>query len=89
MERARPVVYYKDGCEKCATVLDYLANRNVAVEKIEVSQDEGAREALQKKTGQGALPTLVHGREVLADFDVPKLASFLDRFKLSTRPGDR
>jgi glutaredoxin len=89
MERARPVVYYRKGCSKCDTVLGYLNTRNVGYDAVEVTEDPGAIDELQRSTGQTATPTLVCGRESLRDFGIPELNAFLDRHKLDSRPGDR
>jgi len=88
MERARPVIYYRKGCDQCEKVLSYLENRKVGYDGVEVTDGSDALDELQRTTGQAGVPTLVHKKEVLRKFDIPELNSFLDRFKLDSRPGD-
>lgn len=89
MERARPLIYYRDGCTDCEKVLNYLNSRAVAYQPVEVKEDGPELDELMRSTGQTGTPTLVHGKEILREFDIPELNSFLDKFKLDTRPGDR
>jgi glutaredoxin len=72
-----PTLYVKRGCPFCAAAMDYLDEREIAYEKIDVRGDETAVKKLEEISGQTRTPTLVWDGEVLADFEVDELEKFL------------
>ncbi len=73
----KPVVYVKTGCPWCEEVLDYLEARSIPFEKIVVSGDREAMQAMIDLSGQSKAPTMDWDGEVLADFGVDELVPFL------------
>jgi monothiol glutaredoxin len=57
--------------------MDYLDEREIAYEKIDVRGDETAMKKREEISGQTRTPTLVWDGEVLADFEVDELEKFL------------
>lgn len=73
----KPVLYVKTGCPWCDEVLDYLDARGLTYEKITVSGNRDAMQAMIDLSGQSKAPTMDWGGEVLADFGVDELVPFL------------
>ncbi len=77
MSSVRPYLYIKDGCPWCEEAEDYLRDHNIAYGKVDVNEDPGAREELQRLSGQTKAPTMRWGDEILADFGAEELDAFL------------
>jgi glutaredoxin 3 len=76
-----PTLFVKKGCPYCAAAMKALDERGVAYEKVDVRGDEDAMNRLSKISGQTRTPTLAWDGNVLADFDVDQLDSFLAKQK--------
>lgn len=85
MERARPVIFYRADCAKSQKALEYLEARNVRLDRVEITDHPESSRHLEHATGQTKTPALIHGREQLHDFDIPRLASFLEKYQLDTK----
>lgn len=85
MKRARPVIFYRQGCPRSAKVLEYLESRKVPYQAVEVKDNEASFHQLERATGQTKTPALVHGHEHLHNFDLPQLASFLEKHQLDSK----
>ena len=57
--------------------MDYLDEKNIAYEKVDVRGDEAGMKKLEAISGQSRTPTMVLGDKVLADFGVDELKEFL------------
>jgi glutaredoxin 3 len=84
MAMSQPTLYVKRGCPYCAAAMDYLEDHQIAYRKIDVVGNDSAMEELKKVSGQGKTPTLIWDGDVLADFGVNDLESFLSQ--RSSRP---
>lgn len=73
----KPVLYVKTGCPWCDEVLDYLDARRIAYEKVTVTGNREAMQAMIDLSGQSKAPTMDWDGEVLADFGVDELVPFL------------
>jgi glutaredoxin len=73
----KPLIYVKTGCPWCEEVLEYLHARSIAFEKIVVSGNREAMQAMVDLSGQSKAPTMDWDGEVLADFGVDELVPFL------------
>ena len=71
------MLYVKRGCPYCAIAMDYLDQKNIAYEKVDVRGDEAGMKKLKEISGQTRTPTLVWGDKVLANFGVDELKKFL------------
>jgi glutaredoxin len=72
-----PKLYVKTGCPWCDDVIDYLAEKEIEVEKITVTGNPEAMQEMVELSGQSKAPTLEWDGEVLADFGVEELIPFL------------
>lgn len=87
MERARPVIFYRQDCVKSKKALEYLESRRVPYEAFEVGKDEGSLRRLERETGQTKTPTFLHDGENIHDFSLPQLVAFLDKYHLDSSVG--
>ncbi|MDA1196899.1 MAG: glutaredoxin family protein [Nanoarchaeota archaeon] len=62
-------VYSTPSCPWCVKAKEYLKEKNVEYEDIDVAEDEKARNAMIEKSGQMSVPVLdVHGT-IIVGFD--------------------
>jgi len=80
VDKLRPVkVYVKHWCPWCVEALQWLRQRNIPHEVMDVLADPGVYERMRKISGQSLTPTLeMPDGEVLPDFDTGQLARFLN-----------
>jgi glutaredoxin len=72
-----PVLYLKPGCPWCEEVVDFLDARKIPYQKVVVSGNAAAMQAMIDLSGQSKTPTMNWDGEVLADFGVDELIPFL------------
>lgn len=72
-----PLLYVKTGCPWCEEVLDFFNKKRLPYEKIVVSGNRPAMDAMVALSGQSKAPTMDWQGEVLADFGVEELIPFL------------
>ncbi|HEY3664321.1 MAG TPA: glutaredoxin family protein [Chthoniobacterales bacterium] len=72
-----PTLYVKRGCPYCKAATDYLDQRQIAYETVEVRGDPDQMQKLQELSGQTKTPTMVWNGDVLANFGTEELASFV------------
>ena len=72
-----PILYVKAGCPYCKAAMDYLDERKIGYEKIDVRGDDAQMKKLQDLSGQTKTPTMDWNGEVLADFGTDELEEFL------------
>ena len=72
-----PILYVKRGCPYCAAAKEYLDQRQVSYEEVEVRSDPAAMKKLEELSGQTKTPTLDWNGEVLANFGTDELKTFL------------
>jgi glutaredoxin len=74
-----PILYIKPGCPWCVAVVHFLRRKNLEVETVVVSGNPAAMREMIDLSGQSRAPTMNWHGEVLADFGVDELISFLSR----------
>jgi glutaredoxin len=72
-------VYSTPGCAFCKRVKDFLIERNVEFEDINVAWNEEAKEMIAEKTGQLAVPVTQIGDEFVVGDDFKKIEELLKR----------
>ena len=77
MTQPLPILYVKSGCPWCDEVLEFLDSRGIACQKVTVSGDREAMQAMTDLSGQSKAPTMDWHGEILADFGVDELVPFL------------
>jgi glutaredoxin 3 len=77
MPTPRPILYVKFGCSWCDEAEDYLKQRGIAYDRVNVSGDRAKFEEMLELSGQTKAPTMDWDGEVLADFGIDELEAFL------------
>lgn len=70
-------LYSRELCGWCQDAKEYLRDRGLPFEEIDVGRDPAAFEEMKKLSGQRYVPTIVIDGKVLANFDVGQLEKFL------------
>lgn len=71
------VVYSTATCRHCKTVKEYLSQKGIAYQEIDVGVDLVAREEMIRKTESTGVPTVLVGDNVVIGFDREKLDALL------------
>jgi len=80
-------LYSRPLCGWCQEAKAYLRQRGLAFEDVDVGADPATYEEMQRLSGQRFVPTIVVDGQVLADFDVQQLETFLT--KLNAPPANK
>jgi glutaredoxin len=72
-----PILYVKAGCPYCKAATDYLDQRSIPYEPVDVRGNDSKMKKLQELSGQTKTPTMDWDGEVLADFGTDELEEFL------------
>jgi len=65
-------------CPYCYTLKEFLKEKGVAFEDIDVSKDEKGREYLIQKSGQMGVPIVEIDGQIVIGFDREKIVKLLD-----------
>jgi glutaredoxin-like YruB-family protein len=71
-------VFSTPTCPYCHTLKEYLKERNVSFEDIDVSQDEAARNYMIEKTGKMEVPVVEIDGQIVEGFDKNKIVELLN-----------
>jgi glutaredoxin 3 len=74
-------LFVKPWCGWCTAAEDWLDERGIAYEKLNVFMNSAARAEMHKLSGQTLAPVIDVDGEILADFDTGQLAEFWKRFE--------
>jgi glutaredoxin 3 len=69
-------LYIKPWCGWCHEAMEWLDERNIPYEKLDVSTSESTYQEMVKISGQTLAPVMDVDGEVLADFGTDELAKF-------------
>ena len=72
-------VYSMDGCPWCDKAKDFLKEKKVEFEVIDVGQDEKALQEMMKKTGQSGVPQIEINGRMIVGFDKEALEEELKK----------
>jgi len=75
-------VYSTPGCIFCKRVKDFLREKNVEFEDINVAGNEEVKEIIFDKTGQLSVPVTQVGNEFVVGDDLKKIQELLNKYKL-------
>jgi glutaredoxin len=84
MESKKPKsvrLFIKPFCGWCHEAADWLDDRGIAYEKLNVFTNSAARREMHDLSGQTLAPVIDVDGEILADFDTDQLAEFWKRFE--------
>ena len=76
MKPERVRLFIKPGCGWCQEARQWLDQRGIAYEAVDVTADRQAWDEMARLSGQIRAPVIEVDRDVLADFDVDQLAEF-------------
>ena len=70
-------LFLTSGCPYCFTLKEFLKERKIKFETIDVSEDEEAKEEMIKKSGQMQVPVLDIDGQIVVGFDKEKINELL------------
>ena len=83
MSPKRVRLFVKPFCGWCHEAVDWLQERGVAFEELDVTRDRAAREEMLELSGQTLAPVIEVDGAVLADFDTDQLEVFWKKLESS------
>ena len=72
-----PILYVKSGCPYCKAAMEYLDERKIGYERVDVRGSDSKMKKLEDLSGQTKTPTLDWDGDVLPDFWTDELEQFL------------
>ena len=75
-------LFIKPYCGWCHEAMDWLDERGIPYETLDVTADEAAAREMFELSGQTLAPTIDVDGEVLADFDTDQLQAFWKKLNL-------
>jgi glutaredoxin len=76
-------LFIKPYCGWCHEAIDWLEERGLAFEQLDVTHDRAARDEMVELSGQTLAPVIEVDGEVLADFDTDQLEVFWKKLESS------
>ena len=70
-------VFSTPTCPYCKMAKDYLTEKDVTFEEVDVSADAAGRDEMMKKSGQMGVPVIMVDSEVIIGFDMERLEGLL------------
>lgn len=70
-------IYSTPTCVYCKTLKEYIKNKNISFEDIDVSKDEKQLQKMIKDSGQMGVPVIDIDGEVIVGFDKEKIDKLL------------
>ncbi|MBA4150119.1 MAG: glutaredoxin [Verrucomicrobia bacterium] len=74
-------LFVKPYCGWCHEAKDWLDERGIKYDELDVISDGAARREMRELSGQTLAPTIDVDGEILADFDTGQLAKFWKQFE--------
>ena len=71
-------IFFTPSCSYCELLKEFLKEKGVEFEIIDVSQDEQAQKYILEKTGKMAVPVTEIDDEIVIGFDRRKIVKLLD-----------
>jgi monothiol glutaredoxin len=78
-------LFVKPGCGWCRQAQDWLDDKGIRYELIDVTASREGRRQMRELSGQTLAPVLETGGRVLADFDTGQLAEFWKQIEQDPR----
>nr|MBT6995204.1 NrdH-redoxin [Candidatus Woesearchaeota archaeon]MBT7237239.1 NrdH-redoxin [Candidatus Woesearchaeota archaeon] len=70
-------VYSTQSCPYCKMAKEWLKEKNIKFEEVDVTSDQEAQKEMVDKSGQMGVPVIEVDGEILVGFDKPKLEKLL------------
>lgn len=74
---AKIKIYSTPTCPYCVTLKEFLREKGIEFEDIDVAQNSEAREEIIQKSGQMGVPVVDIGGEIIVGFDKEKISKLL------------
>ncbi len=74
-------LFVKPYCGWCHEAKDWLEDRGIVFEELDVTSNTAARQEMRELSGQKLAPVIEVDDEILADFDTDQLAMFWKKFE--------
>ena len=71
-------LFTSPSCPFCYSLKDFLKEKGIEFEEIDVSQDEKARDEMIKKTGRLEAPIIEIDGQIVVGFDKEKICKLLN-----------
>ena len=71
-------IYSSPACPYCFTLKEFLKEKGIGFEEIDVSKDEKAREEMIKKSGRLEAPIIEIDGQIVVGFDKEKICKLLN-----------
>ena len=71
-------LFTSPSCPFCYSLKDFLKEKGIEFEEIDVSQDEKTREEMIKKSGKMEVPAIEIDRQIVIGFDKEKICKLLN-----------
>jgi glutaredoxin 3 len=75
---AKVKVYTTPTCVYCVTVKNFLKEKNIDFQEVDVSQDKEAADQMIEKTGQMGVPVIEIDQEIVVGFNRDKIIKLLN-----------
>jgi glutaredoxin 3 len=73
------IVYSTPTCPYCNMVKDFLKEKKIDFEEVDVSKDQDKAEEMMKKSGQMGVPVLDIEGEIIIGFNKPKIEEAIEK----------
>lgn len=84
MKPERVRLFIKPYCGWCHQAIEWLDERGIKYETLDVISDSKAQKEMVRLSGQGLAPVIDVDGEILADFDTEQLEVFWHRLERET-----
>lgn len=81
MKPSKIRLFVKPWCGWCQEAEEWLDERKIEYERLDVTNDRDARQEMVQLSGQTLAPVIEVDGEILADFDTGQLAKFWQKFE--------
>ncbi len=81
MKPSKIRLFVKPWCGWCQEAEEWLDDRKIEYETLDVTNDRAARQEMLELSGQTLAPVIEVDGEILADFDTGQLAKFWQKFE--------
>ena len=71
-------IFSTSACAYCVTLKEFLKERNIEFEDIDVSKDKTALDEMVEKSGQMGVPVVDIDGEIIVGFDKKKISQLLN-----------
>ena len=75
---AKVKLFTTPACVYCVTLKEFLKEKNVQFQEIDVSQDEKLKDEIIEKSGQMGVPILEIDGQIITGFDRKKICQLLN-----------